>query len=82
MSMGREIRLTENPDGWWTARDCEAELSTQGETREEALENLDAVVAAVRDEDGHEPTDAELRELGLDPEEARSSGGELPDVLQ
>jgi hypothetical protein len=40
------------------------------------------VVAALEGEAGHEPTDEELRELGVDPETARSQGDELPDVLQ
>ena len=77
----REIRLLENPDGQWTARDLEVEISAQGKTREEALSALDRVVAALRGEAGHEPTDEELRELGVDPDVARS-GGDLPDVLQ
>lgn len=78
----REIRLLENPDGWWTARDCDAELTAQGETRADALDALDRVVAAARGEAGHEPTDEEIRALGIDPETARSQGGELPDVLK
>lgn len=82
MSTGREIRLTENPDGWWTARDCEAELTVEAETRVDALETLDEVVAAANGEAGQEPTDEEIRALGVDPETARSSDGELPDVLQ
>ncbi|MFC7194308.1 hypothetical protein ACFQL4_05950 [Halosimplex aquaticum] len=36
----REIRLVENPDGQWTARDLQAEVSAQGSTRSAALENL------------------------------------------
>jgi len=75
------ITLTENPDGNWTARNLAAELSAQGATREEALENLDEVVAAVRGEGGREPTEEQLRELGIDPEE-NVPGGELPDVLK
>ncbi|MFB6087210.1 MAG: hypothetical protein ABEJ85_01715 [Haloarculaceae archaeon] len=47
----REIRLLENPDGQWTARDLRVEVSAQGETRAAALENLEAVVAAVTDTD-------------------------------
>ncbi|MFB6176912.1 MAG: type II toxin-antitoxin system HicB family antitoxin [Halobaculum sp.] len=78
----REIRLVRNPDGQWTARDLRVELSAQGETREDALEALDAVVAAATADGGHEPTDEELRELGVDPETARSQSDELPDVLQ
>lgn len=78
----RRIRLVENPDGHWTARDLDAEVSAQGATRDEALDALDGVVAALRGEAGHEPTDEELRELGVDPEVARTQDDELPDVLQ
>jgi predicted RNase H-like HicB family nuclease len=81
MSTGREIRLTENPDGWWTARDLDAEVTSQGPTKEQALSNLEEAVKLAAGEIGHEPTDEELRELGIDPETARS-GGELPDVLK
>ena len=79
---GREIRLVENPDGQWTARDLEAEVTAQGETRAGALDALDDVVAALSGEAGHEPTDEELRELGVDPDAAREQGDELPDVLK
>ena len=82
MSTGREIRLIENPDGWWTARDIEAELTAQGETRESALKSLDDVVAAAKGEAGHEPTDEEIRELGVDPDVARSQDDTLPEILQ
>lgn len=81
MSTGREIRLIENEDGWWTARDCKAGVTTQGETREVALNNLDEAVALYHGEIGHEPTDKELRDLGIDPED-NTTGGELPDVLK
>lgn len=77
----REIRLIENPDGWWTARDLETGAVSQGETQNQALENLEEAVALVEG-GGHEPTDAELRELGVDPEVARSQGDELPGVLR
>jgi hypothetical protein len=78
----RTIRLVENPDGRWTARDLDVEVSAQGATRAEALDALDDVVAALRGEGGHEPTDEEIRALGVDPEVARGSDGDLPDVLQ
>lgn len=77
----REIRLVQE-DGRWTARDVEAELSAQGETREEALDALDRVVAAAAGEGGREPTDEELRELGIDPAENRPGRGDLPSVLK
>lgn len=76
------IQLVENPSGSWTARDEATGVASQGDTREQALENLDEAVALYRGDIGHEPTDEELRELGVDPETARSQGGELPDVLE
>lgn len=81
MSTGREIRLVENSDGQWTVRHLDVGVSAQGATRDEVLEELDDVVAAVTGAGGHEPTDAELCELGVDPEAARTQG-ELHDVLQ
>jgi predicted RNase H-like HicB family nuclease len=44
MSTGREIRLVEEDDGWWSAVDENAGVASQGPTREEALKNLDAAV--------------------------------------
>ncbi|WP_425601217.1 type II toxin-antitoxin system HicB family antitoxin [Haloplanus halobius] len=78
----REIRLLKNPDGQWTARDLRVGVTAQGESRTAALENLDAVVEAVESDGGHSPTDDEIRDLGVDPESARSQVDELPDVLQ
>ena len=78
----RDIRLIRNPDGQWTARDIDADLSAQGETREDALAALDDVVEAVHGSGGHAPTDDELEELGVDPDVARSQSDELPDVLE
>jgi predicted RNase H-like HicB family nuclease len=81
---GREprITLTHNEDGTWTARDLEVEVSAQGETRDEALENLDAVVDAIENDGGREPPEEELRELGIDPDENTPGRGDLPDVLK
>jgi predicted RNase H-like HicB family nuclease len=44
MSSGREIRLIEEDDGGWSAIDVETDVASQGETRQEALENLDEAV--------------------------------------
>lgn len=44
MSTGREIRLVEEDDGWWSAIDEQAGVASQGPTRIEALENLDEAV--------------------------------------
>ena len=57
-------------------------MTAQGESRSAALENLDAVVEAVGGEGGRHPTDDEIRDLGVDPEVARTQGDELPDALQ
>ncbi|QPV63912.1 type II toxin-antitoxin system HicB family antitoxin [Halosimplex litoreum] len=78
----REVRLVENPDGQWTARDLQVEVSAQGATRSAALESLDAVVEAVAGNGGHEPTDDGLRDLGVDPHTAQTQDDDLPDVLQ
>lgn len=82
MSTGREIHLVESEEGLWTARDLDVGVTAQGETRDEALDRLDDVVEAVTGDGGHEPTDEEIRALGVDPDVARTQGDELPDVLQ
>lgn len=46
MSTGREIRLIEEDDGWWSAIDEGTGVASQGETREAALENLDEALSA------------------------------------
>lgn len=77
-----KITLTRNDDGWWTARDETRGLTTQGETRDKALSNLDDVIGAVENDTGRFPTDGELRETGIDPEDNVPDRGELPDVLK
>ena len=77
----RRITLTENPDGWGTAHEETVGLTAQGETRDDALNALDEVLEAVEGDAGRSPTDDELRELGIDPED-NETGGELPDVLK
>lgn len=52
----------------WNVRDEDTDVTTQGETREEALEMLDDAVALYRGEKGEPVTDDDLRELGIDPE--------------
>lgn len=63
----------------WVARDKETGVASQGTTRQDALENLDKVVAGYHGA-GEPPTNKELRELGVDPDE--NASGELPDVLK
>ena len=75
-----EIRLWRE-DGWWVAKDVETGVTTQGQSRTVALENLDEAVA-LRDGDvGTEPTEQELRELGIDPADNTTGEDEPPDVL-
>ncbi|ACM56304.1 type II toxin-antitoxin system HicB family antitoxin [Halorubrum lacusprofundi] len=76
-----EIRLWREDD-WWIARDVGTGVTTQGVSRSEALENLDEAVALHRGEIGREPTDEELRELGIDPEENATGDTKPPDVLE
>lgn len=57
MSTGREIRLVEEDDGWWSAIDRETGVASQGETREEALQNLDEAIE-VTEEARDDDTDA------------------------
>lgn len=86
---GTTITLTRGEE-LWVARDEETGVASQGETRQEALENLDEAVALHRDEIG-EPIDTRkaerevLKELGIDPDEidaAREENDELPEFMQ
>lgn len=76
-----EIRLWREDD-WWIAKDVETGVTTQGESRDAALENLDEAVALYRGEIGHEPTDEELEELGIDPADNTTGDEDPPDVLE
>ena len=93
MSTGREIRLTENDDGWWTATDAETGVASQGSTRKAALENLDEAVSLHSGEagEGGESIDTPeeerevLCELGIDPDEveaAREKNDERPEFME
>jgi hypothetical protein len=57
-------------------------VTAQGESRRVALGTLDAVVKAVDGDSRHSPTDDEIRDLGVDPEVARTQSDELPNVLR
>jgi predicted RNase H-like HicB family nuclease len=67
-SKRREIRLVEEDDGRWSAIDEGVGVASQGETRSEALANLDEAVALHTGEIGDPVTDADLRDLGVDPD--------------
>jgi len=76
-----EIRLWREDD-WWVAKDVETGVTTQGESRDVALANLDEAVGLHNDEVGSEPTDEELREMGIDPADNTTGEQEPPDVLE
>jgi predicted RNase H-like HicB family nuclease len=82
MSTGIEptITLTES-DNWWIARDTETGVTSQGKTRQSALENLDEALAGYRGE-GEAPSDDQLRELGIDPSNNTSGPIDESDVFE
>lgn len=72
-----DISLSLGDDGeWWIARDEETGVTTQGRTREAALDNLDEAVAGYHGA-GESPSHADLREAGIDPE--RNESGSIAD---
>ena len=75
MSTGARIILSEEDD-WWVAEDEETGVTSQGRTREAALENLDEALDGFHGA-GEAPTDEALREAGIDP--GRNVSGDLDD---
>ena len=66
------ISLSLGEDGeLWVARDEDTGVTSQGPTRQAALGNLDEAVAGYHGH-GDSPTDEELREVGIDPEQNTS----------
>lgn len=49
MSTGREIRLIEEDDGWWSAIDEQTGVASQGPSRKKALDNLDEAVELTKE---------------------------------
>jgi len=82
MSTGIEptITLTES-DEWWIARDTETGVTSQGKTRQRALENLDEALAGYRGQ-GDAPTEEELRELGINPSNNTSKSLDESDIFE
>ena len=67
-SVPTHITLELSEDGeMWIVTDEETGVTTQGETREHALEMLDDAVGLFNGEIGESVTDADLREFGIDP---------------
>jgi predicted RNase H-like HicB family nuclease len=84
-----EIRMWRE-DEHWVITDVETGVTTQGETREDALEMLDEAVALYHGEAGEsidtpEEEQEVLEDLGIDPDEveaAREEADELPEFMQ
>jgi len=76
-----EIRMWREDDGW-VITDVETGVTTQGETREQALEMLDEAVALHNGEIGREPTDEELRDIGIDPDDNTTGDEEPPEFMR
>ena len=77
MRAGLEPTITLTDEGeWWVARDTETGVTSHGQTRHEAIDNLDEALAGYHGE-GDVPTDDELRAAGIDPENNES--GSLDD---
>ncbi len=75
------IRLWSEEE-WWIAKDLESGVTTQGPTRTEALDNLDEAVALFHGSVGREPTDEELRAVGIDPADNTTGEHEPPEPLR
>jgi predicted RNase H-like HicB family nuclease len=80
MSTGARIILTEEDD-WWVAEDEETGVTSQGHTREAALANLDEALDGFHGV-GEAPTDAQLREAGIDPEKNVSGGLDDSEIFE
>ena len=65
----------------WVARDEDTGVTSQGQTREAALKNLDEAVAGYHGA-GESPSDEKLREMGIDPEQNTSTSVDESDVFQ
>ena len=74
-STGTTITLTRE-EKWWVAKDEQTGVVSQGKTRQAALENLDEALEGNHG-DGEQPTEDDLRELGIDPE--HNTSGSLAD---
>ena len=61
---------------WWVIKDVETGVTTQGRTREDALDNLDEAVAGYHGV-GKPPSEADLEALNIDPE--KNTSGNLRD---
>lgn len=74
--------ITLNDDGeWWVASDEETGVTSQGKTRQKALENLDEALEGYYGE-GESPSNSELRDMGIDPEQNSSGSVEDSEIFE
>ena len=64
----------------WIARDEDTGVTSQGPTRQSALQNLDEAVAGYHGA-GEPPADESLRDLGIDPERNVSGSADDSDIF-
>ncbi|AQL44147.1 HicB family protein [Halorientalis sp. IM1011] len=65
----------------WVARDEDTGVTSQGQTRQAALENLDEAVAGYHGA-GESPSDDDLREMGIDPEQNTAGSLDESDIFE
>jgi predicted RNase H-like HicB family nuclease len=81
-----ELKKAEDTEGW-VSTDLDTGVASQGETRMEALKNLDEAVELYLADSEYDPEEEReiLEEIGLDPAEieaAQEENRELPDFMQ
>jgi predicted RNase H-like HicB family nuclease len=80
---GDAIRLLKNPDGVWTAIDEDTGVASQGDTKADALDNLEDALRLHRgDGETIEDEDAFLESIGIDPDEIPDEPNDLPEFMQ
>ena len=77
---GTTITLTREKN-WWVATDEETDVTSQGKTRQEALDNLDEALQ-VHHGEGDPPSDEELRSIGVRPERNKSDPIEDSEIFE
>jgi predicted RNase H-like HicB family nuclease len=87
MSQPRRIELEQAEDNGWVSRDVQTGVASQGDTKEEALSNLEEAVELFERDSEYDPEEERefMEEIGLDPEEieaARKENTELPEFMQ
>lgn len=82
MSTGVEPTITLTDTGeWWVAEDTETGVTSQGRTREEALDNLDEALEGYEGM-GEAPSEDRLRSIGIDPSNNESESLEDSDQFE